>query len=124
MKQRSLFLNILIWCEVIVAARTLIFSGAIFADKLMAGNMALSLEEWFIASFTIAAFFYFVVGIISLSGFRFWRLLQYMAVLVTLVLSGAFLMMAQNAGQAIGGSYLVPPALGLFLLACFLVKKN
>ena len=124
MQQRSLFLNILLGCEVVVAIRVLIFSGAILADKMLSAKTAMSLEEWFIVSFSISALFYLVIGILSFGGFRFWRILQYVAILVALVLSGAFLMMVQNSGHAISGAYFVPPALGLLLLVCFVAKKN
>ena len=82
MKQNSLALQIIWWLEVIVAARTLLFTIPVFIDRNTHQGLTLSrLEDNFIVLLTVTAGIYLIVGFISILGLNFWRVTQYGAVI-------------------------------------------
>jgi len=69
MKQRSIFLNILLWCELIISARVLMFTLPVLIAKYAKGHFSIvSLSDWTMFTLTIIAFFYFLTGLASIIG--------------------------------------------------------
>jgi hypothetical protein len=109
MNGKSVGLIILWWSEVIISVRVLLFSIPVMISKYSAKSLSLSdPDSLFMAMITVTALVYFAVGIISISGYRFWRAAHYMAAaLIILLTAGALYTTAQPPAGA-GAHYFLP----------------
>ncbi len=84
LRSKSLGLTILWWAEIVVGARTLLFFVPVMINKcLMKSFLPAVIEDRFIAGVSLTALLYFIVGIVSLSGSKLWRLFHYLAAALT-----------------------------------------
>jgi hypothetical protein len=76
------------WAELVIALRVLLFTIPVFFNKFLDPTPpSASLDERFILILTFTAVYYFLTGLMSLMGLRFWRTLHFIAVLFTLLLA-------------------------------------
>ena len=127
MNGRAVGLIILWWSEVIISVRVLLFTIPVIINKLLAENFILSdMDNRFIILLTLTAVFYFLAGLTSIVGFRFWKFLHFSAVIFTILLTGSSLIV-QGQAQAGAGLYYFYPvlfAVGITLLAVILGKSK
>jgi len=127
MNGKSVGLTILWWCEAIISIRVLLFSIPVMINKYLAKSFALSdLNDRFIAVLTGTALLYCIVGIISILGFRFWKVTHYLAVILTFTLTAGSLYAFDQPSGTVGLNYFAPFIFALVLtaLAGFLGKKK
>ena len=119
MDKKSIGLKILFCAEEIIAIRVLLFSIPVMINKYLAGNFLLSdLKDCFIAVLTVVAFLYLIVGIVSIFGYRHWKVVHYVAAVFTLIITGGSLrIMDQPAVSA--GLYYFSPILFSVVIAAF-----
>jgi len=123
MNRKSVGLIIFWWSEVIISIRVLLFTMPVIINKLLAENFILAdLENRFIILLTLTAIFYFLAGLTSIGGFRFWKFLHFSAAIFTILLTVSSLFV-QGQIQAGAGMYYFYPVLfsiGITLLAVIL----
>jgi len=109
MKGKSVGLQILLWSEVIVSARVLLFSIPVIINKCLAQSFSLSSsDDRFIAVMTLTALLYFLVGIVSIAGYRFWKAIHYAAAILIILLTVCSLNMSGQTPAAPGLYYFSP----------------
>lgn len=90
MEKKSVGLTILCWSEMIISLRVLLFSVPVMINKYSAGSMSLSnIEDQFIGILTLTAVLYFVVGLLSVTGNKFWSAAHLLAVVLVLLFTSA-----------------------------------
>jgi len=125
MKQRSIFLTILLWCELIISARLLMFTLPVLISNFAKGRFYLvSLADWTIFTLTLIAFFYFLTGLASLSGFRGWKLFHYLGVVLTAVLSFSLINKILSVYSIVSYGYYIPVVVSVFLACAVTFHKN
>jgi len=107
--------KIFLWCEVVIAARILLFTIPVILNKFVNNQLLVGYEDRFIAMLTIVAFFYLIAGLASLVGHSKWKLLHYIITIIVCFLSYPFL----NAmGQAPNVHYYFLPAIFSIIITC------
>jgi len=127
MNGKSVGLIILWWVEVIISIRVLLFSVPVIINKCLEKSFALSdLNDRFIAVLTVTALLYAVVGIVSIFGFKHWKLVHYLAAILTFVLTLGALTYFDQSPQTVGLNYFAPFVFALILTAFagFLGRKK
>jgi len=127
MNGKSVGLTILWWVEAIISIRVLLFSVPVIINKYLAKSFTLSdLNDRFIAVLTVTALLYAVVGIVSILGFKLWKLIHYLAAILTFVLTVGALTYFDQSPQTVGLNYFAPFVFALILtaLAGFLGRKK
>ncbi len=121
MKKKPMSLQIMLWAEVVVAARILLFAIPVFLHKMTTQDTQYSINDWFLLSLAVPAGFFMVAAITSLMGNHLWRFLHYIVVALTVVISGAMIMMVFRTQSAFQIYYLTPLAVaavvGWYLLS-------
>ena len=120
-------LQIIWWLEVIVGARTLLFTIPVFIDRNTHQGLALSrLEDNFIVLLTVAAGVYLIVGFISILGLNFWRIAQYSAAIA--VVGATYILMklitTQEVTQQLYYFYPVAAAIIFTFLITIISRKT
>ncbi len=85
MEKKSVGLTILCWSEIIISLRILLFSIPVMINKHSAGSLSLSnFEDQFIGILSLTAALYFLVGLMSITGNKFWKAAHLLAVVLVL----------------------------------------
>jgi hypothetical protein len=85
MEKKSVGLTILCWSEIIISLRVLLFSIPVMINKHSAGSLSASnIEDQFIGILTLTAILYFLVGLMSIMGNKFWKVAHLLAVVLVL----------------------------------------
>ena len=85
MEKKSVGLTILCWSEIIISLRVLLFSIPVMINKHSAGALSVSsIEDQFIGILSLTAVLYFLVGIMSITGNKFWKAAHLLAVVLVL----------------------------------------
>jgi len=109
MNKNPVGLTILWWIEAIISIRVLLFSAPVMISKNLAKNFMLSdLNDRFIVVMTAVALVYGIVGIISILGFRLWKVAHYLAVILTLALTVGSLYAFSQPSGTVGLNYFTP----------------
>jgi len=109
MKGKSVGLTIIWWLEAIISIRVMLFSVPVMINKCLAKSFALSnLNDRSIAVMTAAALLYCIVGIVSISGFRFWKVIHYLALVLTFALTVGSLYVYDQPSSTVNLSYFIP----------------
>ena len=107
MKGKSVGLTILLWGEVIIALRVLLFTIPVAINNILAEDFILGdADNRYIILLTLTAVFYFLAGLTSIVGFRFWKFLHVSAAVFTLLCTLGSL---NGQGQAGTGSHYFYP---------------
>lgn len=118
MNGNFLRLKILWWAEVIISARALVFFIPVLIDKYLTRSLVPGLlDNLFIAVAAFAAFFYLLVGIVSLLGHKLWRLFHWMGVIVVASLTAGLFYVVQEARMSFKFIYFVPVVLAVMTIA-------
>lgn len=127
MNGKSVGLTILWWVEAIISIRVLLFSIPVMLNKYLAKSFELSdLNDRYIAVMTVTALLYGIVGIISIFGFRFWKMTHYLAAILTFALTVGSLYSFDQPAQTVNLIYFAPFIVATILtaLAGFLGRKR
>ena len=109
MNKKPVGLTIVWWVEAIIAIRVLLFSAPVMINKYLAKSFALSdLNDRFMAVMSVTALLYCIVGIVSILGFRYWKVIHYLALISAIVLTVSSLYVLDQASETAGLSYFVP----------------
>jgi hypothetical protein len=110
MNGKSIGLIILWWCEAIISVRVLLFSLPVIINKSQAKIFDLqALNDRFIVVMSATALLYFVVGVASICGYRYWKAIHYLAAIFTVLLTvGSLVIVGQPADDVVGGYYFFP----------------
>jgi len=109
MKKQSIGLTVLLWCEIIVSARVLLFTIPVLINKHKMANGVFSVNDWFIIVVSMAALLYFIVGVASLGGHRFWKFFHYLATaLIAILTIGIFKLVASSGASQQSFVFYVP----------------
>ena len=118
MNRKSVGLTILWWVEAIISIRVLLFSAPVMINKYLAKSFALSdLNDRFIAVMTGTALLYGVVGIISILGFKYWKTMHYLAMILTFALTTGSLYFFDQPSQTVDLNYFAPVVFAVILTA-------
>lgn len=100
----------ILWAgEMVVSLRVLLFSIPVMINKYDLHTFSLTrLDDRYIAVISLTAIIYFIVGLVSFTGFRFWKAVHYLAVVLIGVLTFGSLMMANRLSPSVGAYYYVP----------------
>lgn len=122
MQEKSRGLKVLLWCEVIVAARILLFGIPVIMSQFLLANKPNynAVGEWFLAIVTIAAFFYLIVGVLALVGHAKWKFFHYLVVLLVFGMSGVMVMAIHKMNMPVHYYYLFPAIISL-VIAFYLI---
>jgi len=119
MNRKSIGLTILWWCETIIAIRVLLFTMPVIINKYWAGNFLLSgVNDRFIIVLSATALLFFVVGIASIIGYRYWKAIHYLAAVFTLVLTVGSLSVFSQPSDIVGVYYFTPIFVSI-VFVCF-----
>ena len=110
MKKGPMSFQIMLWAEVVIATRILLFAIPVFLHKLTAPAAAYSVEDWFLLSLAIPSVFFVAAAVSALMKSRMWKFLHYVVVAVTAVTSVSLLMMVFRTQSPFQIYYLVPLA--------------
>jgi len=109
MKSRSIVLNIVLWAEIIVAARALMFTLPVLITKYSKGQIYnILLSDWVMFAVTIIAFFYFLTGIASVLQYKGWKVFHYVGLVLTVLLTVALVSKATTLGAAVSFGFFLP----------------
>ena len=124
---KSVGLTIIWWLEAIISIRVLLFSIPVIINKCLAKSFALSsLNDRFIAILTTTALLYCIVGVVSILGFRYWKMTQYLAAILTLLLTVGFLYVFDQPSATVDLNYFAPVVCATIatMFAGFLGRKK
>ncbi len=127
MNGKSVGLTIVWWVEAVISIRVLLFSIPVMINKYLAKSFTLSdLSDRFIAVITLTAVLYVTVGIVSILGFRYWKVVHYLAAILTFVLTVGSLYAFDQPSATVGLNYFSPFVFALVFttLAGFLGRKS
>ena len=124
MKKGPMSYQIMLWAEVVIAARILLFAIPVFLHKLMAPAAALSIDDWFLLSLGIPSVFFVVAAVSALMGSKMWKILHFVVVGITAVMSVALLMMVFRTQSPFQVYYLIPLAVAALVAGALLKMKN
>jgi len=100
MKNQSVGAKILLFSEIIIAARALLFFIPVTINKFLSKSFLWGdLEDRFIVVCVLTAVLYFVFGIASLMGFKFWKAIHYVAVALIFAMTISLLNIFSQAGS-------------------------
>ena len=130
MPRKSVGLTIMLWVEMIIALRVMLFTIPVFINKFLEKTPVLaSMDDRFILILTLTAIYYFLTGLMSLMGLRFWKILHLAAVLFTLLLmagAGSLYPPGPIPGAGLGMHFFYPGlfAMGMALLTTILGARD
>jgi len=127
MSEKSVGLMIVWWGEAIISLRVMLFTIPVMLNKYLAKSFALSdLNDRFIAVMTATALLYFIVGIVSIFGFRYWKAAHYLAMIATFLLTLGSLYAFDQPQASVSLNYFTPVifATAATSLAGFLGRKK
>lgn len=114
---RPIILKILVWTEIILSIRVLLFVVPVMINLAAADKPLSSLGDWFVVMMGGSAFFFVIASVATLIGSRVWRTLHFVAILTTCICSGAFFGMAVTNHAPLTGWYFAPAVFALVVLA-------
>ena len=118
MSKNPVGLIILWWSETIISLRVLLFSMPVMINKYSSGHFSLSnMDDRFMALLSLTALLYFVVGILSISGFKFRQGIHYAAVIVVLLLTVGSLYLSNQLVTKTDPYYFLPLLFSVVIIA-------
>jgi len=123
MTRKPIHQQIFLGVESIVALRVLLFIIPVLLYKFQAQSPLAGPRDWFVLGVGICAAAFFLVGILSLIGFARWRLLQYIAVALTVALTAVFYLKIAP-GPDLMLQHLIPGGVSVAVLAYLLATRN
>lgn len=109
MKNRSVGLSLVLWCEVIISARVLLFTVPVLIGRGMSKTFSTDNSvDWFIISVTIIAVLYFCVGITAILRFSVWKLFHYVVAAIVCMLTVGIINVANALDGNLQGIYFLP----------------
>ena len=125
MDNKPMSLKIMLWAEIIVSARILLFVAPLVIHKAMTGTWGHAIETYFLASIGAPAALYLVVGIVSLAGHQRWRFLHYIVITMSFLQTAALAAMIIRTGHPLFAYHFIPAEVSLLiLLFLYSVKKK
>ena len=126
MKQRSITLHILLWCEMIVAARVLVFTLPVMIKKYSQGSAGFAgVEGWTILALTLIGLYYLATGLASVLKLRGWKLFHYLGTVLTATLIFSLAVKIAEENSSVSLFFFIPVVLSLGLsLAVLLIKDQ
>ena len=127
MDGKSIGLKIMWWSEMIISIRVLLFLVPVLINQYLAKNFLLSnLNDRFIALLSAAAIFYLIIGVMSIIGFRYWKITHYLAAILTLALTAGSLFYFGQPSRTVDLIYFAPVffAMVLTVFTGFLGRKK
>ncbi len=88
MTQKPIHQQIFLWVETIMAVRILLFAAPVLIYKCQTASAWGSSQDWWVMGTALVSLAYLIAGACSLSGYQHWRILQYAAAAMTIVLTG------------------------------------
>jgi len=109
MNERSVGLTIVWWGEAIISLRVMLFSIPVMLNKYLAKSFVLlDLNDRFIAVMTATALLYCIVGIVSILGFRSWKVAHYLALIAAFLLTLGSLYAFDQPQASVSLNYFAP----------------
>ncbi|HLF19073.1 MAG TPA: hypothetical protein VI749_09340 [Candidatus Omnitrophota bacterium] len=109
MKSRSIILNVILWVEIIVSARVLMFTLPVLITKYTKGQYYnVTVSDWAILIVTIIAAFYFVTGIAAVLKYKGWKLFHYLGFFLTALLTVGLVKKALSMELAVSWGFFLP----------------
>lgn len=123
---KPLSVKILIWAEVAIAARILLFEAPITVSQLV--NQVVGLNELTTlvrALIVVPAVLYLIAGVLTLSGNKRWKEIHYGVATLTIILNLGLIALLNNYQEALIFDYFIPSILSIFLMAAvFLLSRQ
>lgn len=86
--KHSVGLQIFFWSEIVIAARILIFTLPVISNKLINKNFSLGFTpDLYLILLTVGSCMFLALGIVALLNVKAWKLLHYVAAIVTVALA-------------------------------------
>jgi len=125
MKDKSIGLVILLWVELIVSARILMFTVPVLISRYFKSGATVNTPaDWCVFTISLIAMFYFLVGLASLLGHKQWKLFHYGGVILTAILTAGLVSKIVLIEFTVNPFYLVPFIVSLFLAVVIGFSKN
>jgi len=116
MKSNPILLKIIFWCEMIIAARVLVFTVPVLLNGYTQGGLVLAGSEGAtVLTLTWIALYYFMTGLASALGLRGWRLFHYLGTVLTLVLVFSLIKRVIEFNASASAAYYIPVVLSIVL---------
>lgn len=120
----SVLLKVVFWIELIIAARILFFTVPVLLDNMRSGRMDASVfQNWPVMTLTVIALLYLIVAVASLMSFQGWKLFQYFAALLTIVLMTALIRKAMQSTTEVSWLYSAPVLFAVVTTGCVALLK-
>ncbi len=118
MRANLLGLRILWWAEIVVGARALLFFAPVMISKGQMRSLTSSAPgDFFLWVATSAALLYFLIGIVSILGHKFWRIFHAAAMLIVMSLTFGLWNISNQQQVPVSFFYLLPAVLALLSTA-------
>ena len=123
---KSLSVKILVWAEVAIATRILLFEAPITVAQLI--NQVQGNNELLVlirALIIVPAVFYLMAGVLTLTGNKRWKEIHYSVGIATIVLNLTLIAILNGYKEALLFDYFVPTVLSIFMMvAVFLLSRQ
>jgi len=125
MKNKPVILQIVLWAEVIISARVLLFSLPVLISKKLSESFGSNLmADWFVIIITLISLFYFLIGIASIAGHKMWRIFHYFAAALTFLLTAALTNLMFVTGEYYSTMYFVPLIFSVMTVTAVVMFKD
>ena len=117
MQKRPLGLTVFLWCEMIIAVRILLFTIPVLINKNLNKSFSMAdISDWFLVGISFVAAFYAVTGLVSLLGFKLWKVFHYVACVLTLFLTASLMKYTASTGPSLSMGYFVPMVISVLII--------
>jgi hypothetical protein len=123
----TLGIKIFLFCELIVAARLLLFEIPVFLDRFFGASKAagFSSVDRFQVVIIFVSIFYLAASGAALLGHAFWRPLHYLTTALAVILTLSFCFNLQKLGQPVETFYYFPVVCSIVTsLVVFFYREN
>ncbi len=122
MGKQSLGIKVLIWTEVVVALRILLFIIPTMVNKFLVHRIGFEVSDWFLFLLSMVSLFYLIVGVASLLGTPLWQIFHYVVTLVICCLTGIGLWKLSSLSLPVNFYNYIPAicsiVISLFIFSC------
>lgn len=124
MKSKSMSMTIVLWAEIILAARFLFFTLPVLLSNMSTNFEYFAAQEKALITLSVPALFFLVAGLLSLLNHKLWKAAQFVAVGVTFLTTVVLLGMVKAAQGQVSLGYFIPAVLAVVVLGFLLKSKE
>ena len=118
-------IQILSWCEIIMAARIFLFTVPVLVKNIFFRQPHIfEVYDWFIVVLTLTGLIYLLAGLTSLIGHKLQHIFHFCAFVLIAMMTYALFQRAQNYGFVFEYFYLSPAIFSVLITALFILIKS